>query len=910
MLSSGLIASISDPFICVGVMKNLNLNLIIVVLLSLGINSFAQKTTTQDPLQKAVVNLYAQILVQPEEKIYIQTDKPYYMNGERMYFRAFPFHASTLKLANWNRYIYVELVSPVDTVVLRQQICISDDKIFYGTLDLPETLPEGTYTLRSYSRYSANAGEAFFFSRPVFIADPNAEKIEIEQNFSQINDKQVSAELKFKDAKTGEIKNPESLTIVQNNGKKSNFSAPSLKDGTYNEKFAVSESSSERVILIDYKNGNKSFEKYISIPCTNSFPEINFYPEGGQMIAGTNSRVAFKTLLPGAEPANIDGTVYNSKNEQVSQITTLHDGMGTFSFTPLTGEKYYAQCNFKGQTLKIDLPDVKPEGYAIRTDWEGDSLALQINHSSNTSPQKCYLLIHHQGIPIYLKAYDFSQSIKRLNKKLFITGVSHVLLLDSTLHPLSERLVFNNQKDQIDPEVSVTKSLIKPREQTTLGLKFQVAAADSIPPSFAISVTDDKDVKLDTTTNIISEILLSSELRGHIANPLFYFSDAPQATAFADLLMLTNGWRRYNVAEALQNSLQKPQIKPEQSQSISGTIKGRFGKTYKGANIKLMAIGYKYNNVVESNDQGQFEFSDFEFPDSTAYFLMCYNNKGKTDDIMEISLDPPGYPAVAIPTSNNHSMQISHDQLSEYVLKANNKYLNDKGMRQIDLPEVEIKAKRKEVVKRIDNKTGASDPDLFLSSESLESMPPSSFDELFTRIPGVSATDGDGVRVRSQTAQFVLNGIPLHCTYAELPEYVSLSEIAQVDLYKDISNTLIFGASGAPVLALTTWPPGVNVKKQLAELTNRKLILPLGYQKTVEFYSPTYDTPSAKNSLKPDLRSTIYWKPNLQSDATGNSSVSFYSADAETTYSVIVEGFSNNRKLIYSRKNAIIKVKK
>jgi hypothetical protein len=886
-----------------------NYSFILCLWLIITANTFSQQAAKQDPIQKAVVNLYAQILVQPEEKIYVQTDKPYYMNGEKMYFRTFLLHASTLKLADWSRYVYVELVSPVDTVVVRQQIRIEEDKMFYGALDIPETLPEGTYRLRSYTCYLGNSGEEFYFSRPVFIGDPNTATLNIDGKFSPINDKQVKLELTFKDAITKEVKIPESLKLQQYKGKNTNFENPNNPSGTYEEKFNSDGGSSERVILIDYNSGSKSFKKYIAIPYLNTFPDISFYPEGGQLVSGKSSRMAFKALLPGAESAKVDGIVYDSKKEQVATFSTIQEGMGIFSFVPANGEKYYAQCNYKGQTSKVDLPIAKPDGYSLRTDWESDSLAVQVN-SGIPSSEKHYLLVHHQGVPVYFKPWNFSLSTKRINKKLFVTGVSHVMLLDSLFRPISERLVFNNQHDQIEPQINVSQKTLKSREKVDLTVNFKLTPADTIPPSFAISVTDDKDVKLDTTTNIVSEILLSAELKGQITNSSWYFGNDPQALVAADLLMLTNGWRRYNVAEALQNNLQKPQVKPEKSQSLSGILKGRFNKTYKGGRIKMTIMGYNHSDVAESGDNGKFEFSNFEYPDSTAYFLMCYNDKGKTDDAMDLKLNPITYPSVNLPPANLSAFA-SSNELADYLAKANRKYLDEKGFRQINLAEVVVKANRRENVKRFDNHIPGSDPDQSVSSENIENIPPSSFEELFSRIPGVnSVIPGEGIKVRNQTVKFVLNGIPIDCSFDELPQYVQLSEIAQLDLFKDIGKTIIFSSTGAPVIAITTWPPGSMVKRELAQLTNRRLIMPLGFQNPVEFYSPKYDTVLSKNNPKADLRSTIYWKPNLQTDKSGNSSVSFYSADAETTYSVIVEGFTNSKKLVYIRKNAIIQVKK
>jgi hypothetical protein len=140
----------------------------------------ATVSASNDSINKALVNLYSQLLVCPQEKIYVQTDRPYYLNGEKLFFRAFLLQASTLKRADWSRYIYTELVSPTDSVLLRQQIRVQDDRMFYEYLKLPETLPEGNYRLRAYTRYMENIGEKFFFSKAIYIADPNASKTNIQ----------------------------------------------------------------------------------------------------------------------------------------------------------------------------------------------------------------------------------------------------------------------------------------------------------------------------------------------------------------------------------------------------------------------------------------------------------------------------------------------------------------------------------------------------------------------------------------------------------------------------------------------------------------------------------------------------------------------------------------------------------
>ena len=261
--------------------------------------------------------------------------------------------------------------------------------------------------------------------------------------------------------------------------------------------------------------------------------------------------------------------------------------------------------------------------------------------------QTCYLLIHRRGVPIYLDKWDFAQNEKKWHQNDFQSGVIRILLLTKDLHPISERAVFNNLHDNIEVKTHTAKNSYKPRELVSLDVQL-LNTLDTIPASFALSVTDDKDVKIDTTTNIIAEILLVSELAGRVNNPAQYFKNDKNTVQQADLLMLTNGWRRYHVEEALQGNIQKPQINPEIFQSLSGVLKGKAGRPYKAGKIQMSVIGHNLSEATITDDNGRYLFSNFEFPDSTAYFFLSYTNK-KTEDI-QISPD-------VITNNNNASVE-------------------------------------------------------------------------------------------------------------------------------------------------------------------------------------------------------------------------------------------------------------
>jgi hypothetical protein len=639
-----------------------------------------------------------------------------------------------------------------------------------------------------------------------------------------------------------------------------------------------------------------------------SLPEIHFYPEGGNLIAGHTNRVAFKALLAGSQAVEISGAVFNSRDEKQTSFDTFHEGMGAFNLAAGDGERYYARYEYNDRSYNIQLPEVKTGARALRALWEGDSLSIAVLKAEATSVQTFYLLIHQQGIPKYFQPWDFSIPEKKFHKDKFSTGVAHLMLLTHDFIPVSERMVFNYAGNCPGIEISTDKTQYRPREKVLLDIHSLNMPEDTVPASLAISVTDDRDIKIDTTTHIAAEILLASELEGTIRHPSGYFRNDEKAAQAADLLMLTHGWRRYNVAEALQGNLQKPAVKPEITYSFSGTLKKPSGKPYKKGRIKMTAVGYNYSDVVESDNEGHYLFTGFEFPDSTAYFFLSYTNE-KTEAI-KIVPDEPAYPPVTIPCNppaEYQEIRQNDKQFAAAVEKFNRKYVCENGTRMVNLPEVSVKARRKEKKKRYNNYTPLV-ADRWISPDDIRNFTPASFEDLFFRLQGVSNVSPErGVIAIGKSAQFALNGRLLDCSYDQLSEYVNINDIAQVELFVEPAQTLFFSQEGGSVIALTTWPPGENFPDANDNNDNKKVLLPVGYRQPVEFYSPKYDVPEIIANPTPDLRSTIYWKPNVFVD--NKTSLEFYTADNPTSYTIVIEGIGGDGKLIYLREKALITVK-
>ena len=765
------------------------------------------------PLDSALSNILMQIYLFPQEKMYLQTDRPYYISGEKIFFRAFLLNALTHQPTEMSRYVYVELINSKDSVVVRHQIR-PENNIHYGAISLPENLPQGNYRIRSYTRFMENIGDDYFFTQPVYIADPEVD-LQIQENYSS------------------------------------------------DEKF-----------------------------------EVIFYPEGGNLIAGQSCNIAFKALSSNGNAIEISGEIFDSQNNQQTNFSTVHEGMGRFILKPEAGQKYYAICQAGNQNIKVNLPETKTDACALATVWRQNKLWISVKQSEETFSQKMYLFIHTGGLTIYANEWDFSKEFVTIDKNNFPDGISHIFLLNEDFYPLSERLVFALNDDWLTADIKTQKDNYKTRDFVKLDVECQgivgqahndksthgmagQARNDSIMGSFAISITDDKDIKIDKTSNILTNILLTSELKGYIAAPSYYFQkDNREAEFAADLLMMTHGWNRYNIPSAMRGDFQFLTVPNEESQLLTGIVKGGLlSKPYKNASVMVLSTNSSFFDQMETDENGLFKFDNFEFPDSTNYFIQALSKRGK--GIVELIVDDIIYPKIS-PTKRYFAKQKEQqlpelEEFNDYVVKANQKYTYENGMRTVNLPEVTVRGRK------------------------MEDQPSSSWFPL-------NVVQGKEFEVLSAGGDIrgILSRFPVEVgrggVIARGKLILNEEQLNDLNLRIYDMKAVVYGSGGFGFVF-----KGFNDIEPKFTF-NKKIYAPLGYQIPIEFYSPRYDTPEARNNTLPDLRSTIYWKPDAIVDFVGKTTLDFYTADSPSTYSVVVEGVTPEGKLIYTRADSFIKV--
>ena len=353
--------------------------------------------------------------------------------------------------------------------------------------------------------------------------------------------------------------------------------------------------------------------------------DVSFFPEGGYLIDGYDCCVAFKALGDDGGSVEITGVVKNDRDEVVDTLRTLHGGMGCLRFTPHTGERYYAECTMAGgKTERFDLPASNNLACVLRVLHTERDFTVMVQ-SGRPLPKGLRLLVHCRGNLCYFREWNDDLPSLIFKRDKLPGGVLQILLLDKAGNALSERLVFNRGEELATTDMQV-RGTLKQRTKVTLSVAATDPDGGPAAGDFSIAVTDRAAVPSATSGSIYSTLLLTSELRGTIETPDWYFEgrDAARVTAL-DALLLTQGWRRYDVPELMKKEYVEPQYPLEVGQEITGRISksGLWNRKKKLSRYEMRMIVPSLHYVTKCavDDTGAFALNGFDFPDSTLYVL-------------------------------------------------------------------------------------------------------------------------------------------------------------------------------------------------------------------------------------------------------------------------------------------------
>ena len=585
--------------------------------------------------------------------------------------------------------------------------------------------------------------------------------------------------------------------------------------------------------------------------------------------------------------------------------------MGKFYLEADEGVKYYALCtNEQGLEKRFELPPAHRGAFSLKAETAGDSVFISVLHSGDISGlRELFLVLHTRGIVHYAEPWDDAYSKIYFDRRSFPSGILQAILFDAEMNPLSERLVFCLSQDQAMAGFTTDRQDYEKRQQVNANLR--VNGPDGLPRegNFSVSVTDDNDIKQDSSLSILTTLLLTSDLKGHVNNPAFYFDVRnPLATYALDLLMMTNGWRRYNIPEVAAGKFRKMAFPPKLGMEISGRVRTLIaGRPVEKATVAAFSWESGYYEETITDSLGRFAFRGIEFPDSTGFVIQALNKSGKPG--VELVIDNELFPgATKLPLSSVPGIEVVDDvkQISDYVTKADTKYTMDNGMRTVYIEEVVITAKAPE---KKDYGFSYYMPKVTQPSnnvidyEQIEELHPALTSELIYHIP---FTRVEGGKVIIERMKFGINGTVYAVLIIDdmiIHEYdiddIDPYSIERIAVLKG-SQAAMLGGDGAGGAIVITTRKGAGIYKDVPKF-NIRSITPRGFQRPAEFYAPRYDTQESRESGPPDLRTTIYWNPNVSVTADGKAAFDFFTADAPSEYTVLIEGITSDGLIIHSR---------
>jgi len=660
----------------------------------------------------------------------------------------------------------------------------------------------------------------------------------------------------------------------------------------------------EKTIPVGSLQNAKVTESGKAYVAVSGKPDVQFFPEGGSLVAGVRSKIAFKAIGANGLGMGVSGEVLDNDNKQVVSFASVHLGMGSFEFMPGTGKSYHAELTLANGTKQtIELPKVENQGIALSVNNDSIPVAkVRIEASpgffKENKGKEFTLLIYSGGIATSVPcALDSTMITLEILKRKLFTGVTRITLFSHNNEPLCERLIFVQNYDQLNLEINSDKSGYAPREKVNLKLSARTRADSAATGHFSIAVTDESKVPADenSETTILTDQLLTSDLKGYVEQPNYYFSHITDTTAKnLDLVMLTHGYRRFEWKEILNNSQQPAAYRPENGLSINGTVKTVLGKPVAKGMVSLITyIGGPVRSET-TDEKGNFKFGNLAaFSDTGKFVLTAITDKGKNSTVISYNKqqdEPPVAPQLVTTgdtTRNMSSYLQSHkeqwDQYAKYGLPGGRL-----------LKEVKIKA-----VKRDDNYPSSSllgpgHADQVIHGDEIGKFGGQLSDILNGRLIGVKfvsySLGNTGIphlqSFNTGHMLIVVDGVALQDSSIDR---VNPQSVETVEVLRFVGSSAIYGMDGGNGVIVITTKQGKGLDpKDIAS----KGILPIavqGFYKARQFYTPKYEHPT-DNPNRKDLRSTIYWQPEVATDKDGNASISFYNADGKGNYRVVVEG--------------------
>ncbi|MDX1590852.1 MAG: hypothetical protein R3283_02750 [Balneolaceae bacterium] len=768
------------------------------------------------------------------ERIYLHTDRNWYVHGDRIWLSAYITAGSLYRPSAISSVLYVELFDPEGSLVERVQLRIESGRAT-GSITFNNTDPRsGTYRLRAYTAWAKNFGDSYIHESDIAVLS---------------------------------------------------------EDGQ--ENIADDESQS---------------------------PDLQFFAEGGPFIAGLPQRIAFKAIGSDGLSRSVSGWLYTQDRSDSVRFESEFNGMGVIEEWVSDEAGAFAIAEIDGETIRETLPEPVSSGSYLNVDKNETNFLVSIQ-SNNSQAQSAQLLLfaHVRGEIYYASMVLMQEGIGNTTIPFdqFPTGIVHFTLLDTDGIPVSERLAFNkNSLDNVDTELQLDEDSYGLRDEAALTLVVADGENVLVPAETSLSVFDDTYANYrQYSTDIRSRLYLETEIRGHIEDPGYYFSNEPNADKYLDNLLLSQGWRSYDMQSVSDRSDINLFSLPEEGFSLTGTIKSGF----RGRPLENATVAFSLENregdmdIVTTGPDGKFMISGIDV-EGAASFTLRANNENGSDRVqieldnqfsnLENSISPPRRNLVELyfnesDTGTESTPQIAElDNLTERSRDARvrtDQFLEAQLYGELD--EITVTAESERVDEQEQTRRIANRPSQRIDLDEKDNLSVLPIEIILNQIPGVSVIEKK-IEINTGFMNFGGTSLPpplilVDDVQTDVSFLLNMSpaDIKTINVFRRAVELASFGVSGTGgVISVRTRRGDAGyAENERGTITGRLR----GYQQPVQFYSPQYGVTVPRDIEEPDNRITLHWEGDLSIPETGGT-LRFWTNDVPSRYRIVLQGITEN----------------
>ena len=859
-----------------------------------------------------------------KEKIYIQSSHVFFKSGETVYFKIYVVRGEDQTITRISNVVYAELISPSGTQVMKASYPVKDGYA-EGSFDFTSQMPGGIYKIRAWTSWMQNEKESTYFIKELTVQQVIAPRILMKLDFPEKGygpGSTVKASFSMRSLTDEPIANYYGKYTVSLGGKE--YTTQSFKTDYLGKAMiffdlpaGLATNDGLLNIRMEYNGYTESISRSIPIVLNNI--DLQFMPEGGTLVQGITSTIAFKALNENGKAADVSGEIRDQEGNTVTRFDSYHFGMGRFRFTPEQGKLYKAFITSPaGIAQTYNLPVATTEGIVMNITKANKQIEIILSSTTRTEVK---LKGSFRNTTYFLQKLSLhkGENKVKIDESVFPTGIAQFTLYTADELPLAERLVFTNEEKNLQVKISFDKAQYIPREKVTMNLQTLDENGQPVASNLSVAVMDDKlwTYADDKQNHILSWLLLSSELKGNIEEPQFYFKkEEPKAVPALDLLMLTQGYRYFDYTEYItrENSLQ---YLPDQDRIVSGQVVNE-------KNEPVPARVFLLNNVtggkamdITTGSTGLFFFSNLEENTSYYVFAQALNKRQRiTINLLQVGLGYNPLKAKLLKPLLSHPGEnlVVAGKLPVAEKKKENEIVRDLKSKPVTETPIDGRPKAlSEVVvvgygvtrqsKMIGYSVVTVRGNNFLAGPNLQNG-------LAGKVPGLQISTSPngledtrlslrGIRSLAGNSQplLVVNGLPMQMAALAM---MNPDDIESVTILKDAAATALYGPDGVNGALLIESKKNRRESVQI-KFSNRfyyssRDLYTTGnkYTYVKTFYAPLYTTTQTEE--RNDFRETIYWNGVVQTDKEGQAKVEFYNSDASTTFRAIAEGIGYNGK--------------